>query len=67
MTKFKIPAGGMYQEWMGQIGLMEKDIAPTLNEITVGNGWYEVKLAGNFKKVYICIVKNFKKVQKASL
>ena len=28
-----IPAGGMYQEWMGLIDLVEEDSAKKLNEI----------------------------------
>ena len=38
-----IPAGGMYQEWMGLIDLVEEDSAIKLNEIAAKEGWREIQ------------------------
>ena len=38
-----IPAGGMYQEWMSLIDLVEEDTAKKLNEIAAKDGWREVQ------------------------
>lgn len=37
-----IPAGGMYQEWMSLIDLVEEDTAKKLNEIAAKDGWREI-------------------------
>ena len=42
-TKITIPAGGMYQEWMSLIDLVEEDTAEKLNEIAAKDGWREVQ------------------------
>ena len=42
-TKITIPAGGMYQEWMSLIDLVEEDTAKKLNEIAAMDGWREVQ------------------------
>ena len=42
-TKLTIPAGGMYQEWMSLIDLVEEDTAKKLNEIAAKDGWREVQ------------------------
>ena len=42
-TKIIIPAGGMYQEWMSLIDLVEEDTAKKLNEIAAKDGWREVQ------------------------
>ena len=42
-TKIIIPAGGMYQEWMSLIDLVEEDTAKKLNEIAVKDGWREIQ------------------------
>ena len=42
-TKIIIPAGGMYQEWMSLIDLVEEDTAKKLNEIATKDGWREVQ------------------------
>lgn len=39
----KIPAGGMYQEWMNLIDLVNEDTAKRLNEMAVKNGWREIQ------------------------
>ena len=39
----KIPSGGMYQEWMNLIDLVNEDTAKMLNEMAVKNGWREVQ------------------------
>lgn len=39
----KIPAGGMYQEWMSLIDLVEEDTAKKLNEIATKDGWRKVQ------------------------
>ena len=38
-----IPAGGMYQEWMSLIDLLEKDKAEELERLASNNGWREVQ------------------------
>ena len=38
-----IPAGGMYQEWMSLIDLVEEDTAKMLNERAAKEGWREVQ------------------------
>ena len=42
-TKLTIPVGGMYQEWMSLIDLVEEDTAKKLNEIAAKDGWREVQ------------------------
>lgn len=42
-TNIWIPAGGMYQEWMSLIDLVEDDTAKKLNEIATKDGWREVQ------------------------
>ena len=42
-TNMKIPSGGMYQEWMSLIDLVEEDTAKKLNEIATKDGWREVQ------------------------
>lgn len=42
-TIIKIPIGGMYQEWMSLIDLVEEDAAKKLNEIATKDGWREVQ------------------------
>lgn len=42
-TYFTIPAGGMYQEWMSLIDLVEEDTAKKLNEIATKEGWREIQ------------------------
>ena len=37
------PTGGMYQEWMSLIDLVEEDTAKKLNEIAVKDGWREIQ------------------------
>ena len=39
-----IPIGGMYQEWMSLIDLVEGDTAKRLNEVAVKDGWREIQL-----------------------
>lgn len=39
----KIPDGGMYQEWMNLIDLVEEDTTKKLNEIAAKDGWREVQ------------------------
>lgn len=43
MTSLTIPAGGMYQEWMSLIDLVEDDTAKRLNEVAAKDGWREVQ------------------------
>ena len=43
MKKLTIPAGGMYQEWMSLIDLVEEDTAKRLSEIAAIDGWREVQ------------------------
>ena len=40
-THIRIPAGGMYQEWMSLIDLVEEDTAKKLSEIATKDGWRE--------------------------
>ena len=40
-TKLTIPTGGMYQEWMSLIDLVEEDTAKKLSEIATKDGWRE--------------------------
>ena len=42
-TILTIPIGGMYQEWMSLIDLVEEDTAKKLNEIAAKDGWREVQ------------------------
>ena len=42
-SKLRIPAGGMYQEWMSLIDLLEQDKAEELERLAVNNGWREVQ------------------------
>ena len=41
--KITIPAGGMYQEWMSLIDLVEEETAKKLNEIATKDGWREIQ------------------------
>ena len=41
-TYVTIPTGGMYQEWMSLMDLVEEDTAKRLNEVAVKDGWREV-------------------------
>ena len=43
MTDIIIPAGGMYQEWMSLMDLVEEDTAKRLNEVAAKDGWREVQ------------------------
>ena len=40
---FRIPVGGMYQEWMSLIDLVEEDVAKKLNEKATKEGWRKVQ------------------------
>lgn len=40
---FTIPTGGMYQEWMNLIDLVEEETAKKLNEIATKDGWHELQ------------------------
>ena len=42
-TSLTIPTGGMFQEWMSLIDLVEEDTAKMLNEVATKEGWREVK------------------------
>ena len=42
-TYLTIPAGGMYQEWMSLIDLVEEDTAKKLNAIATKDGWRVVQ------------------------
>lgn len=42
-TNIRIPAGGMYQEWMSLIDLVEEDTAKKLNEIAAKDGWRKIQ------------------------
>ena len=42
-TNLTIPVGGMYQEWMSLIDLVEEETAQKLNEIAAKDGWREVQ------------------------
>lgn len=41
-TKLIIPVGGMYQEWMNLIDLVEEDTVKKLNEVVVTEGFEEL-------------------------
>ncbi len=43
MMKLEIPAGGMFQEWMHLIDLVDEDSAKMLNELVATKGWREVR------------------------
>ena len=43
IAELKIPKGGMYQEWMCLIDLIEKKTANQLEALAVKNGWCEVE------------------------
>jgi hypothetical protein len=40
-TKLTIPTGGMYQEWMSLIDLVEEATAKKVSEIATKDGWRE--------------------------
>lgn len=42
-TKIRIPAGGMYQEWMSLIDLVEEDTAKKLESLANSKGWRETQ------------------------
>ena len=42
-TNLTIPAGGMYQEWMSLIDLVDEDTAKKLNEIAAKDGWRKIQ------------------------
>ncbi len=42
MKNLTIKKGGMYQEWMSLIDLVEEDTAERLNEIAAKDGWCEL-------------------------
>ena len=44
ITNLTIPAGGMYQEWMSLMDLVEKDTAKTLELLANTKGWREVQV-----------------------
>lgn len=41
--RLSIPVGGMYQEWMSLIDLVEEDTAKRLEKLAQRKGWREVK------------------------
>ncbi len=41
-SNISIPSGGMFQEWMSLMDLVEEDTAKRLNEVAVKDGWREV-------------------------
>lgn len=43
MTNMTIPAGGMFQEWMCLMDLVEEDTAKRLSEVAAKDGWREVQ------------------------
>ncbi len=43
MMKLEIPAGGMFQEWMHLIDLVDEDSAEMLNQLVATKGWREVR------------------------
>ena len=43
MTNITIPAGGMFQEWMCLMDLVEEDTAKRLSEVANKDGWREVQ------------------------
>lgn len=42
-TRITIPSGGMYQEWMSLIDLVEEDTARELNCKAAKDGWREIQ------------------------
>lgn len=42
-SELRIPAGGMYQEWMSLIDLLDQDKAVELERLAANNGWREVQ------------------------
>ena len=44
ITNLTIPAGGMYQEWMSLMDLVEKDTAKTLEQLANTKGWREMQV-----------------------
>ena len=40
-SNISIPSGGMFQEWMSLMDLVEEDTAKRLNEVAVKDGWRE--------------------------
>lgn len=42
-TGLTIPSGGMYQEWMSLIDLVEEDTAKKLESLANSKGWRETK------------------------
>lgn len=42
-NKIIIPIGGMYQEWMSLMDLVEEDTAKRLSDIAAKEGWREVQ------------------------
>ena len=42
-SKLTIPIGGMYQEWMSLIDLVEEDIARKLESLANTEGWRETR------------------------
>lgn len=42
-SKLTIPAGGMYQEWMILMDLVEDETAKRLNEVAALDGWRKVQ------------------------
>ena len=43
IAELKIPKGGMYQEWMCLIDLIEAKTANQLEALAVKNGWREIQ------------------------
>ena len=43
IASITIPAGGMYQEWMSLIDLVEEETAKTLEQLANTKGWREVQ------------------------
>jgi len=41
--RLRIRTGGMFQEWMSLMDLVEEDTARRLNEAAVKNGWRKVQ------------------------
>ncbi len=42
-THLTIPSGGMFQEWMSLIDLIEEDTSKKLEALAVKEGWREVQ------------------------
>ena len=42
-TNLTIPTGGMYQEWMSLIDLVEEDTAKKLETIAANKGWRKIQ------------------------